>query len=40
MASKALGLSERKGISLIRLMSMFPDDAVARIWFESEIWPD
>ena len=40
MASKAPGRSERKRISILRLIRMFPDDNVARIWFESKLWPD
>ncbi len=37
---KALGKAYRNGISLIRLMEMFPDETVARKWFESIIWED
>ena len=34
------GKNFRKGISLIDLMNMFPDENAAREWFESVRWPD
>ena len=34
------GESHREGITLIQLMEMFPDEAVAVAWFESAIWPN
>ena len=37
---KAPGRSHRQGIDLIELMDRFPTDDVARVWFESVIWPD
>ena len=37
---KAPGKSHREGISLKKLMKMFPDDAAAQRWFEAQIWPD
>ena len=37
---KAPGKSDRKGISLVELMDMFPSDGAARQWFESKIWPE
>ncbi len=37
---KAPGKSDRKGISLVELMDMFPNDETAREWFESKIWPE
>lgn len=40
MASKAPGKHYREGISLTKLVKMFPDDDAARKWFESKIWPD
>ena len=40
MAHKAPGKSDREGISLVKLMKLYPDDAGARGWFESKIWPD
>ena len=36
----APGKSYRKGISLIGLMEMFPDERSARHWMESIRWPD
>ena len=40
MAHKRLGKSSRKGISLTKLLKMFPDDDAARKWFEERIWPE
>ncbi len=40
MAQKAPGKAFRKGISLIEIMEMFPDDDTARKWFEEVRWPD
>ena len=40
MAHKAPGKSDREGISLTKLMRMFPDDEAARRWIEAQIWPD
>ena len=40
MAHKAPGKSDREGISLKKLMRMFPDDEAARRWIEAQIWPD
>ena len=40
MAKKAPGKSHREGISLKKLMRMFPDDDAARVWIEAQIWPD
>ena len=37
---KAPGRSERKGISLLELMEMFPDEKAARRWFETIRWLD
>ena len=36
--AKAPGKYYRKGISLIELMDMFPDDATAEQWFEKQRW--
>ena len=36
----AAGKSFRKGIGLIELMELFPDEDIAREWFESIRWPD
>jgi len=38
--SKAPGKSHRKGISLVELAEMFPDEDSAVKWFESVRWPD
>lgn len=40
MAHKAPGKSDREGISLVKLMKMFPNDDIARDWFEHKIWVD
>lgn len=40
MAQKAPGKSFRKGITLIELFQMFPDEFTAREWFEGIRWPD
>ena len=39
MAKKAPGKAFRKGISLIELFDMFPDDATAEAWFVESRWP-
>ena len=39
MAKSAPGKHYREGISLKKLVRMFPDDAKAQAWFESRIWP-
>lgn len=39
MAKKAPGKHYRKGISLIELYEMFPNDEAAEQWFVSERWP-
>ncbi len=36
---KGPGKANREGISLKKLMRMFPDDDRAREWFEARIWP-
>ena len=38
-AHTAPGKSDREGISLVKLMRMFPNDDAARRWFEKQIWP-
>ena len=38
--TKAPGKSHRKGISLIELTEIFPDEASAVKWFETIRWPD
>ncbi len=40
MATNAPGKHYRKGISLIRLMEMFPSDEVAEDWFAAVRWTD
>ena len=40
MAGKAPGKSFRKGITLVQLADMFPNDETARAWFEKQRWPD
>ena len=38
--AKAPGKSHRKGISIIELAEMIPDEATAEKWFESILWGD
>ena len=40
LGSGGPGRSYRKGISMSKLLQMFPDDETAREWFESAIWPN
>ena len=40
MANKAPGKSYRKGLSLVEIMQMFPDDATAERWFADARWPN
>ena len=40
MAHKAPGKAFRKGLSLIDITRMFPDDATAEQWFINTRWPD
>ena len=40
MAHKAPGKAYRKGISLVDLFGMFPDDATAEAWFAGTRWPN
>lgn len=40
MTQKALGKSHRRGISLVKIMNMFPDNDSARKWIERIVWPD
>ena len=40
MAYSAPGKHYRDGISIFDLHDMFPDEASAREWFESHVWPD
>ena len=40
MARKAPGKHFRKGLSLVEITRMFPDDAAAERWFAETRWPD
>ena len=40
MASKAPGKHFRKGVSLVEITRMFPDNAAAERWFVEARWPD
>jgi len=40
MAQNAPGKAFRKGISLVELFDMFPDDATAEAWFAESRWPN
>ena len=40
MANKGPGKAHRKGITMVELMQMFPDDETAANWFVEQRWPD
>ena len=40
MTKRAPGKSFREGISLFKIMKMFPDDEAAKSWFIETRWPD
>ena len=40
MAQKGPGKADRRGISVIDLMDMFPDEETSRQWFENIRWPE
>lgn len=40
MARKAPGKHYRKGMTIMEVMSLFPDDASAEKWFADNRWPD
>ena len=40
MAKKAPGRSHRKGMTIIQMLKMFPNDAAAGKWFEQQRWPE
>ena len=40
MTQQGPGKAYRKGIGLVELMEMFPDEAAARKWFENIRWPN
>ena len=39
MAHNAPGKANRKGITVVELADMFPDEETARKWFEAKVWP-
>ena len=39
MAHSGPGKSDRKGITLLELSQMFPNEATAKDWFEDILWP-
>ena len=40
MTQKAPGRSHRQGLTVVKLLKMFPDDATAEAWFEEQRWPN
>lgn len=40
MSSKTTGRSYRKGLSVVDLFKMFPDDATAEAWYVKRRWPN
>ena len=40
MAKRVPGKSHRKGITVVDLLQMFPDDSAAEAWFEAQRWPN
>ena len=40
MARKGPGKAHRQGLTVIELLTMFPDDTTAERWFEEQRWPD
>ena len=40
MTKKAPGKAHRKGVSLKKIMAMFPDNETAEAWFVAKRWPD
>ena len=38
--NRGSGKSFRKGLSLMDLLKLFPDDAMAAEWFADQRWPD
>lgn len=40
MARKAPGRAHRRGLTVIELFRLFPDDAAAEAWFETQRWPE
>ena len=37
---KGPGRAHRKGLSIVELFEMFPDEPTAQAWFEAQRWPD
>ncbi len=40
MTKKGPGKADRRGISLMEIMDMFPDKETAERWFIETRWPD
>ena len=40
MSQRVPGRAHRKGLLVIELMELFPDEEAASTWFESVLWPD
>lgn len=40
MEKKVPGKAYHKGVSLIEIMRMFPDNETAEAWFVEKRWPD
>ena len=40
MTKKAPGRSHRTGMTVMKMLTMFPDDATAERWFEDQRWPN
>ena len=40
MTPHAPGRSHRKGLTIVELLRMFPDDETAERWFEKQRWPE
>lgn len=40
MSRKAVAGARRKGITVLDLTQMFPDEDAARKWFEQNLWPE
>ena len=38
--TKAPGKAHREGISILKLVDLFPDEESARVWFENLVWPE
>ncbi len=40
MAKKGLGKSHRKGLTLLQVVDMFPDEGTAKTWLAEQRWPE